>query len=218
MTAIFNGTNSGASALSDQPAAIKELLEHQFASGKYFDGASAQGWQQSVSKMGVSPGSAYPGVQKDLTQFLDPAALQLISGIVTQIVSAFSGQKGADSTQAKFVQGLIFQLLGTVVTQVVNAVQQKGGSPAVASKGEMKREYFLPSGGYEVFPTWSFWGETNVRLDNTGTVPTVALVNDLRFHLNPGEGTTVPGKWAAFPVRVTNSSELPGSQLRVVVT
>jgi len=111
---------------------------------------------------------------------------------------------------------LIVQLLGAVVTQIAGAMQQKGA--VAVSKGDMKREYFLPPGGYEVFPTWSFWGETNVRLDNTGSVPTVALINDQRFHLNPGEGTTVPGKWAAFPIRVTNSSELPGSQLRVYVT
>jgi hypothetical protein len=55
-------------------------------------------------------------------------------------------------------------------------------------------------------------------MDNIGSVPTVVTINEERFHLNPGEGTTKDGLWAAFPIRVVNTSHLPDSLVAVTVT
>ena len=62
-----------------------------------------------------------------------------------------------------------------------------------------------------------FLGETHYTLLNTGTVPTVAMANDRRYQLNPGESTEDSGKFAAFPLRITNTIESPGSELAVTV-
>lgn len=123
----------------------------------------------------------------------------------------------ADPAAAKFFDPALLQLLGNLFGQMLGGGAPRKAAPPVLDKADMKREYQLGPGHFETFPTWSFWGETRVRLDNTGSVPTIALVGDQRFHLNPGEGTTTSGKWAAFPIRVTNTSELPGSQLTVRV-
>ena len=117
--------------------------------------------------------------------------------------------------------------VGPALVKLLDAIAQaiaptaKDAPPAasnVLSRGEMKRRYEMAPGHVEYFPTWSFWGRTFVRMDNIGSVPTVVTINEERFHLNPGEGTTKDGLWAAFPIRVVNTSELPGSLVAVTVT
>jgi hypothetical protein len=217
MTMQNNGSVTG-NALSDQPLHVQQLMSQQFASSKFFDGSGDRSWQQLLSKASPSVTPIYsPESEKSDAKFLDPALIQVLGNLLTQVVSALSKQKAAAPSQAKFLDALILQLIGGLVGQVANVVP-KTDAPAGVSKADMNREYALGPGHYEIFPTWSFWGETNVRIVNTGAVPTTVLVNDQRFHLNPGEATTVPGKWAAFPVRVTNTSELPNSEVHVRVT
>ncbi len=109
-----------------------------------------------------------------------------------------------------------FNLFVDAITSLVN--RRSEGTPRAMDRGEMKRDHVMGPGHVEYFPTWSFWGRTFVLLRNTGTVPTVVLINEDRFHLNPGEETVKDGLWAAFPIRVVNSIELPGSQVTVRVT
>jgi hypothetical protein len=81
----------------------------------------------------------------------------------------------------------------------------------------MRQDYVFGPGHVEYFPTWSFWGRTFVRMRNTGSVPTVVMINEDRFHLDPGQETVKDGLWAAFPIRVVNTIEDPGSQVTVHV-
>lgn len=121
---------------------------------------------------------------------------------------------------------LVDPRVGPAIVKLIDAISQAAATlgasrsepVAAGSRGEMKREYVMGPGHVEYFPTWSFWGRTFVRMVNTGTVPTVMTINEDRFHLNPGEATTKDGLWAAFPIRVVNTSELPGSQVSVTVT
>jgi hypothetical protein len=121
---------------------------------------------------------------------------------------------------------LVDPRVGPALVKLIDAIAQAAATAGstrseptmTSSRGEMKREYILGPGHVEYFPTWSFWGRTFVRMINTGSVPTVVTINDDRFHLNPGEATTKDGQWAAFPIRVVNTSELPGSQVSVTVT
>lgn len=112
--------------------------------------------------------------------------------------------------------------VSAAVERLVDALRATMSTPKAApvatSRGDMKREYQMGPGHVEYFPTWSFWGTTFVRMINIGTEATVVLINDERFHLNPGEAHTKDGKWAAFPIRVVNTSELPGSLVSVTVT
>lgn len=128
-----------------------------------------------------------------------------------------AGVNPAGGMIEKFLDPFVIQILGTVLQQVVNAVGASKAAPAPLSKGDFKTEYRLAPGHFETFPTWSFWGETHYSLLNTGTVPTVAMANDRRYHLNPGESTEDSGKFAAFPLRITNTIESPGSELAVTV-
>ncbi|MGN6107479.1 MAG: hypothetical protein ACTHU0_20385 [Kofleriaceae bacterium] len=181
--------------LSDQPHEVQRLINAQYAQGA------------------LRPPTADPAAAK----FLDPALFQLFGGLLSQVIGAFTPQKSGAPADAKFLDPALLQLLGNLFGQMFGGGAPRKAAPPVLDKADMKRAYPLGPGHFETFPTWSFWGETRVRLDNTGSVPTIALVGDQRFHLNPGEGTTTSGKWAAFPIRVTNTSELPGSQLTVRV-
>jgi hypothetical protein len=198
----MNTTTNGykGNALSDQPLEVQRAITAQYASTLLQPPAAAA--TKSVD-------SAH--------KFIDPALIQLFGNLLGQVIGAFTpAQKAALDDAAKFIDPALIRLLGNLFGQVIGAVTPQSKAMGL-DKGEMKREYVLQNGHFEVFPTWSFWGETFVRLDNTGTVPTVAIVGDQRIHLNPGEGTTTSGRWAAFPVRVTNTSESPGAQLTVRV-
>ncbi len=197
-----NGYNGN--ALSDQPIDVQRMYAAQL--------------QASPAAKATSLSPRDPAAEK----FIDPALLQAVASIFGQFIGAFAPAQKGDPT--KFIDPALIAALGGLIGQVISAVgaRTKEYSPnsdvqSIAQKGNMRQEYVLQNGHFETFPTWSFWGETTIRMDNTGSVPTTALVNDQRFHLNPGEGTTTSGKWAAFPVRVTNSSEHPGAQLTVRV-
>ena len=128
----------------------------------------------------------------------------------------------APSLERWLVDPKVGPALAKLLDALLQAVTAPGASRsqpiATGSRGEMKREYLMGPGHVEYFPTWSFWGRTFVRLVNTGTVSTVVTINEDRFHLDPGQATTKDGLWAAFPIRVVNTSELPGSQVSVTVT
>lgn len=131
-----------------------------------------------------------------------------------------SDAKRDDADSHELHRWLMDPRLGPALIKLFEAIAQVA-APAVASaaaRGDMKRTYEMAPGHVEYFPTWSFWGRTFVRMDNIGSVPTVVMINDERFHLNPGEGHTKDGQWAAFPIRVVNTSELPGSLVAVTVT
>jgi hypothetical protein len=120
--------------------------------------------------------------------------------------------------------GALSGLFGPEVQFLLNALANtiRAGlarSPReVMDRGDMKRPYVLGPGGYEYFPTWSFWGSTKVHLHNTGSLPTTILVNEVRIQLEPGQEKDEEGRWAAFPVRVVNTNESVGSEVTVVVS
>jgi hypothetical protein len=139
-----------------------------------------------------------------------------------QGASTISG-RGISTDGPKLDRWLRDPLVGPAIARLVDALVSASKAvpvvpPTATSRGDMKREYQMGPGHVEYFPTWSFWGTTFVRMVNIGTEPTVILINEERFHLNPGEGHTKDGKWAAFPIRVVNTSELPGSLVSVTVT
>ena len=103
-----------------------------------------------------------------------------------------AGTTSAEGMVEKFLDPFVIQIFGSIVQQVVNAVAASKAAPMPVSKGDFKTEYRLAPGHFETFPTWSFWGETHFTLLNTGSVPTVAIANDCRYHLNPGESTEDP--------------------------
>lgn len=123
---------------------------------------------------------------------------------------------------AKFLDPFTFQLIVGIVQQVVDAaITQKGLAPAPAGTskaGSMNRTYTLGPGRYEIFPSWSFWGETKVSLFNSGSLPTTILVGDLPpIQLEPGQSQDTSGRWAGFAFRVTNSNQSVGSEIQVTV-
>lgn len=200
MNTTTNGYNGN--ALSDQPLEVQRAINAQYASTLL---------QAPAPAAAAAKGSVEP------QKFIDPALIQMFGNLLGQVIGAFTpAQKSALQDATKFIDPALIQMFGNLLGQVIGAIAPRNKAIAL-DKGEMKREYVLQNGHFEVFPTWSFWGETFVRLDNTGSVPTVAIVGDQRIHLNPGEGTTTSGRWAAFPVRVMNTSESPGAQLTVRV-
>lgn len=189
--------SSGGNALSEQPLEVQRVINAQLASG------------------GLASAS-----RAELASKFDPQILQLLGGLLTQVLGAF-GQQRTQNTGKKFdpallttFADLLSQILGVAITK--SAARSMTSAPE--NRGEMQREYILASGDYEVFPTWSFWGETKVRMVNTGPIPVVVLINEERFQLEPGQAHSEGGKWAAFPIKVTNASETVGSQVSVTVS
>jgi hypothetical protein len=120
---------------------------------------------------------------------------------------------------ARGLDPTLIAAITTIVESIVGLVANRSGfGTRDLDRGEMKKDHILGPGAVEYFPTWSFWGRTFVQLHNSGTVPTVVMINEDRFHLNPDERTEKDGLWAAFPIRVVNTIELPGSQVTVHVT
>jgi hypothetical protein len=186
----MNTTNGiSGNALSDQPLEVQKAIKAQLAAGT------------------LAP-TTQPAVQ---TKQFDPQVIQLLGGLFTQLLGAFGQRvpagKDFDPAVLSTFANLLSQLLGAVIPKA-----------QAASKGEMKRDYILNSGDFEWFPTWSFWGETKVRMVNVGQIPVVVLINDDRFQLEPGQATSKGGKWAAFPIKVTNATESVGSMVQITVT
>jgi hypothetical protein len=139
--------------------------------------------------------------------------------ILAQLDATRSGKPPvASNVDPRGLDPALIGAITAIVESVVGLLRNRSplGSGSL-DRGEMKRDYILGPGAIEYFPTWSFWGRTFVRMINTGSEPTVVMVNEDRFHLNPGEQTDKDGQWAAFPIRVVNTIELPGSQVTVRV-
>lgn len=131
----------------------------------------------------------------------------------------YQGTEGtARSSDTRGLDPVLMSAFNLFIDAIASMVNRRSEvMPRAMERGEMKRDHVMGPGHVEYFPTWSFWGRTFVRMRNTGSVPTVVSINEDRFHLNPEEETVKDGLWAAFPIRVVNSSELPGSQVTVRV-
>jgi hypothetical protein len=210
MPTMMNGSSKHGNALSEQPAAVQQLFQSQLGQSKSLGpqaGSPDPAFQQLIALLaGGAPQAQSKG--------FDPALIFQLLGSLLQGSSKAPPSVAPVSSHAEtkdFDPNALLQLL-------FGLLQQVGATKsAPIDKGAFNVEYRLGSGRVETFPTWSFWGETKYSMFNSGTVPTVVLANDRRYHLNPQEGTEDSGKFAAFPLRIINTSELPGSEVTIKV-
>jgi hypothetical protein len=151
------------------------------------------------------------------------AMLSQVTSLLATRASAETPRSPAGAAPRLSFDPSILKALDALVDIIAQAARLRGDASeptdrgTTVERGNMRTDYVMGPGAIEYFPTWSFWGLTTVRMINTGSVPTVVTINDDRFHLNPGEQTDKDGRWAAFPIRVVNTIELPGSQVTVRV-
>jgi len=97
-------------------------------------------------------------------------------------------------------------------------------TPEAAHAGA--KEVDLGPGDSTGFPTWTFWGVTNVILTNKGPVRLVATLQAgaggvLTFELAPagenGSVVSTSGAWAGAVLWIKNASQDPSSLLHVEV-
>ena len=103
-------------------------------------------------------------------------------------------------------------------------VRKLPSAVALSHAGEKTAD--LGPGDSTSFPTWSFWGTTNVIMTNTGPVElTVTLqagtggVQSWSLAPQGQDGSVVhtSGQWAASPVWLTNASEDPAAMIHLEV-
>jgi hypothetical protein len=214
-------------ALSDQPPAVREEMSRQL--GQLMKGRPVGRPGLSLHQL-IGHKEHAPAGDRALASIPVPVLdrsfesvlTSVLTGIIGQLIGA-AGQRGAENGNPAVARSLLdpgfIQLLTGIFNQLTGARSAPSAPAAGTSRDLMKlgQIYTIANGAFEDFPTWSFWGETHVRMDNTGTIPTTVLVNDARYFLNPGEGTTMSGKWAAFPIRITNASEDKSAMVTVRV-
>lgn len=66
--------------------------------------------------------------------------------------------------------------------------------------------------------TRAWFDRTFIQVQNSGEIPATAQVGDQYLHLEPGQQHTVDGAWAAFIVRIRNTSDDPRSQFTITIT
>ena len=208
MPTMMNGSSKHGNALSEQPEAVQQLVQSQFGQSKAFSlqgGTPDPAFQQLTALLaGGTPQSQSKGFDPALLLQMLSSLLQGTSKAPPPVALVQAGAKDFDPN---------------ALLQLLFALLQQGGATKSApiAKGGFNEDYRLGPGRFETFPTWSFWGETKYSMTNTGSVPTVVLANDRRYHLNPQEGTEDSGKFAAFPLRIINTIELPGSEVTIRV-
>jgi hypothetical protein len=169
-----------------------------------------------------------PSAGTSSTQNVTPSSL-MSSGAAPAPV-AQGGPLGESAGDTRFTQ-LFAAAIGSFIQRALSSPtnEQLQPPPAVRpGNGPFKgrRTVDLGAQAVESFATWSFWGVTNVFMENLGPVSTdvtlqagAALPEPIRLTPAGTDGSVdhVGRQWAGFTVYIQNASRDPNSLVRVTV-